>query len=88
MSALIPFLLVGFLVWYMTKERASYRRCVKDGVRAESTSLGVDPLVEPACQFPGVPEGWSLDRYARDGLQQIHIALVQASRRTGHDAAA
>lgn len=36
---------------------------------------------EPAYQFPGIPEGWSLDRYTRDGIQQITLHLVQAARR-------
>ena len=36
---------------------------------------------EAAYQFPGVPEGWSLDRYTRDGLQQLTLHLVQSARR-------
>lgn len=42
-----------------------------------------DPSEEPAYQFPGVPAGWSLDRYARDGLSQINLHLAQAARRRG-----
>lgn len=41
----------------------------------------VDPSEEPAYQFPGIPPGWSLDRYARDGISQINLHLVQAARR-------
>jgi hypothetical protein len=40
-----------------------------------------DMATEPAYQFPGIPEGWSLDRYTRDGIQQITLHLVQAARR-------
>lgn len=36
---------------------------------------------EPAYQFPGIPVGWSLDRYARDGIQQLTLHLVQSARR-------
>lgn len=36
---------------------------------------------EPAYQFPGIPPGWSLDRYARDGITQLNIHLAQAARR-------
>lgn len=35
---------------------------------------------EPAYQFPGVPNGWTLDRYARDGIQQLSLHLAQAAR--------
>lgn len=40
-----------------------------------------DPSAEPAYQFPGIPSGWSLDRYTRDGLQQLTVHLVQSARR-------
>lgn len=42
-----------------------------------------DPSEEPAYQFPGIPAGWSLDRYTRDGLSQINLHLAQDARRRG-----
>lgn len=36
---------------------------------------------EPAYQFPGIPDGWTLDRYAHDGIQQVNLHLAQAARR-------
>lgn len=42
-----------------------------------------DPSEEPAYQFPGVPAGWSLDRYARDGISQMNLHLAQTARRNG-----
>lgn len=36
---------------------------------------------EPAYTFDGVPDGWSLDRYARDGVHQLQVLLAQHARR-------
>lgn len=47
----------------------------------EVTHTAPDPSREPAFQFPGIPDGWSLDRYARDGIKQLNLHLVQAARR-------
>lgn len=51
----------------------------RDSVHISSTP--VDPSEEPAYQFPGIPPGWSLDRYARDGIAQLNLHLAQAARR-------
>lgn len=47
----------------------------------EVTCTEPDPSEEPAYQFPGIPPGWSLDRYARDGIAQLNLHLTQAARR-------
>lgn len=39
-----------------------------------------DTDIEPVLTVPGVPAGWSLDRYIADGMSQIHLALAQAAR--------
>lgn len=52
-----------------------------DGDSVEITSAVLDPSEEPAYQFPGIPPGWSLDRYARDGIAQLNLHLAQAARR-------
>lgn len=84
-----------FLWWFLSREWREYRAFqVADEQAAHYVGLDdlmgptqsppppapLDPSAEPAFQFPGIPSGWTLDRYARDGLTQINVHLAQAAR--------
>lgn len=97
-TTFIPILILGFLVGhFLRREWLSYQAVARardehcghkpnedsDEDQPNEAVRPHDPSQEPAYQFPGVPRGWSLDRYARDGISQMNLHLAQTARRRG-----
>lgn len=84
MIALVLLGLIAFFATrFMIKDHRNHQRAMAAAAMSKhpSAQIPVDESIEPAYRFPGVPEGWSLDRYAADGIQQMQIHLAQVARR-------
>lgn len=88
MALVLLLLLVGYSLLRQRHDYAAYRDNDTTGPRHAHRAPGVRRVrhkpgsspIEPAYQYPGIPTGWSLDRYVNDGHQQVRIFLAQQAR--------